>query len=133
MSLAALAGGPEWREKDGLFALFSEDGTQLTEYRYSFVSEFSHGVATVKLGRSIGLVNEEGKELVRPIYAQAPERFGEAQFTLYRSSVKPIWLSYVHHQSLSAAWVDSTGKVLVQGTKALFYVGDQIPEVLWDY
>ena len=133
LTLPGWAGGSEWREKGGLYALFAEDGKQLTEYRYATVTEFHHGVSTVRLGKNIGLVNEQGKELVRPIYGNAPIYFGDSQFTLYRSSAKPIWISYVHHQNLSAAWIDSTGKMLVQGTKAAFYVGDIIPEVLWDY
>lgn len=132
MSIAQ-AGGPEWREQDGLFALFAEDGTQLTEYRYTGAYPFIHGIANVRLRQSIGLVNEQGKELVRPIYGSAPYCFGDAQFCLYRTSDNPVWLSWVAHPKLSSTWIDATGKVYIQGTKNTFFVGDVIPEVLWDY
>ena len=129
----ARAGGPEWREQDGLFALFAEDGTQLTEFRYNGVYPFKHGIANVWLRQSIGLVNEEGKEIVRPIYATAPFCFGDAQFCLYRTSSTPVWLSWVGHPRLSNTWIDATGKMYVQGTKNMYFVTDVVPEALWDY
>lgn len=110
-----------------------EPNTPSPQESERIVCPYYHGVALFKVNNSLGLIDSTGHVLVRPIYASAPTRFGDAQFCR-KTNYEPIeWYSWVGHPRFSNMWIDSKGKILVQGTRAMFFVGDMIPEALWDY
>lgn len=127
-------GNVYWEQNDqNKYRLMAPDGTALTDYRYDKVYEFSHGVANVMIGETIGLLKDNGKEIAKPIYTLAPLHFGEVPIRpSFRG--KEWFVGCLFNNNLGGAtWWDENGKVLQTGTKMLFTINDKIPEGLWDY
>lgn len=126
--------GAHWTQNDqGKYRLESATNEPLTEYCYDKVYDFSHGVANVMIGETVGMVNLCGKEIAKPIYLTAPIRFGEVPIQLtYRGQHR--YVSCLYSPTLGGAtWLDADGKILQTGTKSMFRITDKVPESLWDY
>jgi hypothetical protein len=127
----AEANGLKWAQKDGKWLLLNAAGVELTPAQYDAVSVFSHGLSTVIRNKSIGLVNTEGREVVRAVYSNAPAKFGESAFIPNRG--KNEVLSWLYHPQLGFVWINEKGKTVITGSRQIFDVESRIPEKLWDY
>ncbi len=125
--------GVEWRQSGDLYALFSADGKQITDYKYSVVCDFKYGVAAVLVKDACGLIDTTGKELVQIIYSRTPIPFGNSQFCMRNNHNAPLHLTFLTHPQLSSIWIDENGKEYKNFTKPVFNSTDRIPEELWDY
>ncbi|MBJ2175221.1 WG repeat-containing protein [Aureibaculum sp. A20] len=69
------------KDDNGKYALLSNDGKELTNYNYAYVSDFEYGIAHVAEIRieeddysyllNQGYINTKGEEIVKPIYDEA--------------------------------------------------------------
>lgn len=126
--------GAHWTQnEEGKYRLESATNEPLTAYSYDKAYEFSHGVANVMIGETVGMVNSCGKEIAKPVYTFAPLHFGEVPIQLtYRGEHR--YVSCLYNAVLGGAtWLDADGKILQTGTKLMFRITDKIPESLWDY
>ncbi len=126
--------GVHWSQnEEGKFRLESATNEPLTDYCYDKVYDFSHGVANVMIGETVGMVNSCGKEIAKPVYTFAPIRFGEVPIQLtYRG--QPRYVCCLYNANLGGAtWLDAEGIILQTGTKLMFRITDKVPDSLWDY
>lgn len=126
--------GAHWTQnEEGKYRLESATNEPLTDYSYDKVYDFSHGVANVMIGETVGMVNICGKEIAKPVYTFAPLRFGEVPIQLaYRGQHR--YVSCLYNAVLGGAtWLDADGKILQTGTKLMFRITDKVPDSLWDY
>ncbi len=126
--------GAHWTQnEEGKYRLESATNEPLTDYSYDKVYDFSHGVANVMIGETVGMVNSCGKEIAKPIYTFAPLRFGEVPIQLaYRGQHRYVSCLY-NAVLVGATWLDADGKILQTGTKLMFRITDKVPDSLWDY
>lgn len=56
---------------DGLWGLFNREGEQLTEIKYSWLSEFEEGLLLARTDQKYGYLDRQGREAIPFIYDQA--------------------------------------------------------------
>jgi hypothetical protein len=127
------------KQQGELWGYVDESGNFVIQPAFKQVCEFSHGVAAVIKGESIGLIDTQGNMIQRAVYSQCPLLFGESAFQPnYRGERKYIgWLAHELQNSASAqlgvVWVDNKGKIIITQAKRIYTLDDRIPDVLWDY
>lgn len=88
------------QDKNEKYALFNEDGKQLTDFIFSYASEFINGTAIVKKNDAYGIINENGKMTV--------------DFEKYKYISSDGGMYYVRKEDNQEFLINGSGKVLFE-------------------
>lgn len=93
-------------DKNEKNALFNEDGKQLTDFIFSYASEFINGTAIVKKNDAYGIINENGKMTV--------------DFEKYKYISSDGGMYYVRKEDNQEFLINGSGKVLYELNDNIF-------------
>ena len=122
------------RSQGELWGFADGSGRFVIQPVYQKVQEFHNGIAVVAKDNGIGWIDPQGKEVVRPLYMESPNKFGEGAFQPnYRGERQLIgWIKGADNL-VGVMWITQQGKILVTSAKVLYNLTDRIPDKLWDY
>jgi len=131
--ISAFSQMPTPRSQGELWGFADGSGRFVIEPVYQKVNEFHNGIAVVAKDNAIGWIDPQGKEVVRTLYAESPNKFGEGAFQPnYRGERQYIgWMR--GGDLVGIMWITQQGKILVTSAKTLYDLTDKIPDKLWDY
>lgn len=122
------------RSQGELWGFADGSGRFVIQPVYQKVQEFHNGIAVVAKDSGVGWIDPQGKEVVRPLYMESPNQFGEGAFQPnYRGERQYIgWIKGADNL-VGIMWITQQGKILVTSAKTLYDLTDKIPDKLWDY
>lgn len=88
------------QDKNEKYALFNEDGKQLTDFMFSYASKFINGTAIVEKNDAYGIINENGKMTV--------------DFEKYKYISSDGGVYYVRKEDNQEFLINGSGKVLYE-------------------